>query len=142
MMACVLDSAMALAWVLPGERSAATDAILDRVAGAGALVPVLWRLEVANVLLMAERRGRISGDQRVRALQAFGQLPIVDDPETGARAWAATTGLAVVWRLTVYDVAYLELALRTDLPLATLDRALAAAAIGTGVTVLGSLTPP
>lgn len=65
----------------------------------------------------------------------------MDDPETGARAWAATSGLAVVWRLTVYDAAYLELALRAGLPLATLDRALAAAAIGTGVTVLGSLTP-
>lgn len=138
MAACVLDSAAALAWVLPGEGGAGADAALDLVTEKGALVPALWRLEVANVLLMAERRKRITYEQRVRALAGLEQLPIASDPETVARAWAGTIDLAAAHGLTVYDAAYLELALRTGLPLATLDRALIQAAAGVGVTVIGT----
>jgi hypothetical protein len=57
---CVLDSSAALAWVMPGEGDAATEALLDDVASAGAVAPGLWSLETANLLLAAERRGRIT----------------------------------------------------------------------------------
>ncbi len=134
---CVLDSAMALAWVLPGEGRARTELVLQQVTSAGALVPGLWPLEVANVLLMAERRRRLTQAQRVRALTALGSLSIAIDPETAVRAWAQTVMLAEAHGLTVYDAAYLELALRAGLPLATLDEALARAGRTTGIAVLG-----
>ena len=137
MPACVLDSAMALAWILPGEGNAKTEAVLDRVTEAGALVPGLWPLEIANVLLMAERRNRISQAQRARALTGLGALPIAVDNETAGRAWTGLVDLAQAHGLTVYDAAYLELALRAGLPLATLDQALARACRATGVGVMG-----
>lgn len=138
MPACVLDSAMALAWILPGEGNADTDAVLDQVTEVGAVVPGLWRLEIANVLLMAERRLRITQAQRMRALTGLGALPIEIDRETVARAWAGIIDLAQAQGLTIYDAAYLELALRAGLPLATLDQDLARAGRNTGVAVLGA----
>lgn len=137
MPSCVLDSAMALSWFLPGEGSAETELVLQRVTAAGALVPSLWLLEVADVLLMAERRQRLTLAQRVRALTALGSLPIATDTETATHAWAQTIALAEAHGLTVYDATYLELALRAGLPLATLDEALARAGRTTGVAVLG-----
>ncbi|HWK46823.1 MAG TPA: type II toxin-antitoxin system VapC family toxin [Stellaceae bacterium] len=137
MPACVLDSAVALAWFLPGEGNAAIGAVLDQVAEAGALVPGPWPLEIANVLLMAERRQRITQAQRARALTGLGALSITIDHETAARAWTGIIDLAQAQSLTVYDAGYLELALRSGLPLATLDQALARAGRATGVAVLG-----
>ena len=137
MPACVLDSAMALAWVLPGEGNATTSALLDEVADDGALVPALWPLEIANVLLMAERRQRITQAQRTRALTTLGALPIDFDTETAARAWARTADLAATYNLTVYDATYLELALRSGLKLATLDAALSRAGRMSGIEVFG-----
>lgn len=138
MPACVLDSAMALAWFLPGEGTTATEAVLDLVAEAGALVPGLWSLEIANVLLMAERRQRITLAHRARALTGLEALPIETDVGTATRAWTSLVDLAQAQGLTVYDAAYLELALRTGLPLATLDEALVRAAHATGLSVLGT----
>jgi predicted nucleic acid-binding protein len=137
MAAFVLDCSVALAWFLPAERSAATEALLDQVVEAGAVVPALWRLEVGNVLLMAERQGRISRAHRLAALAALRQLPISIDPETADHAWGAAMELAATHALTLYDAAYLELALRAGLPLATLDRALGQAARAVGLAVLG-----
>jgi predicted nucleic acid-binding protein len=134
---CVLDSAMALAWFLPGEGSAETELVLQQVVTAGARVPGLWPLEVANVLLMAERRQRLTQAQRVRALTALGSLSIAIDTETATHAWTQTISLAAAHGLTVYDAAYLELALRMGLPLATLDEPLARASRASGVAVLG-----
>jgi predicted nucleic acid-binding protein len=134
---CVIDSAMALAWFLPGEATEATNAVLDLVARSAALAPGLWPLEIANVLVMAERRRRITQAQRSQALMSLGDLPITIDQETAGRAWGAIIDLAQAQGLTVYDATYLELALRSGLPLATLDAALARAARATGVGVLG-----
>jgi len=114
--------------VLPGEATDETNAALDHVTEQGAIVPSLWHLEIANVLLMAERRSRISRAQRSRAIGAFAALPIMIDVETTTQAWGRTLDLAVEQGLTLYDATYLELALRTGLPLATLDRELKRAA--------------
>jgi len=135
MTAFVLDCSVTLAWFLPGERSAATEALLDQAATAGALVPGLWRLEVGNVLLIAERKGRITRAHRLTALAALRHLPIHTDPHTGEHAWSGTMELAADHALTLYDAAYLELAVRTGLPLATLDQALAQAARTVGIAV-------
>ena len=134
----VLDCSVALVWFLPGEESPGTKNLLDQVVETGALVPSLWRVEVANVLLMAERKHRISQAQPIRALTALAQLPIEIDTETAERAWGGTFDLAMAHGLTLYDAAYLELSLRSGLPLATLDHALGCAARTSGVSVLAA----
>jgi predicted nucleic acid-binding protein len=131
----VLDSSIALSWCLPDEDE--TDRIQQEVAGSGAIAPAHWPLEVANALLMAERRQRISADFRNAALNDLRALPIILDAETSARAWDETLQLAEAYRLTAYDAAYLELAHRRALPLATLDEEMRVAADAVGITVLG-----
>lgn len=125
-MSLVLDSSVALSWLLPGE--AAADDILERVVDKGAWVPALWPLEVANVLLAAERKQRITQAQRTRAIALLRSLPIAVDAATAEHAWGDILTIAATHGLTVYDAAYLELALRLTLPLATFDVALNAAA--------------
>ena len=103
----------------------------------GAWVPALWRLEIANVLEMGVRRGRHDAQFRDATLYDLALLPIMVDSETNQHAWHATVRLAERHRLTVYDAAYLELALRRASQLATLDRALRAAGAAEAVTLLG-----
>jgi predicted nucleic acid-binding protein len=134
---CVLDSSVALAWVLPGEGSDATEALLDEIAPDGAAAPGLWPLEIANVLLQAEKARRITQDERRRALTTLAALRIHIDPDTASQAWGRTLALAEAQGLTLYDAAYLELALRLALPLASLDRKLRQAAAVSGVELLG-----
>ncbi len=136
MAALVVDCSVTLAWFLGDEGSPLTDGILDRVADAGAIAPALWPLEVGNALLIAERRGRLPGDHRARILRHLADLPIVLDDETAARAWRETSAIAEAQALTLYDAAYLELAARLALPLATLDRPLREAAQRVGVEIL------
>jgi predicted nucleic acid-binding protein len=124
----VLDSSVVLSWCLPDEGALDPDDVQILVAARGAIVPGHWSLEVANVLLMAERRGRIDAHFRRAALDDLALLPITVDIETPARAWTAETH-----RLTVYDAAYLELAGRRMLPLATLDAALRRAGEAMGI---------
>lgn len=135
MTALVLDSSLALSWFFDDEASAETDRLLGRVRDEGAIVPALWRLELGNVLLQAERRGRISFDSIEERLDLIGRMPISVDPETNARAWRDTIDIARTERLTTYDAAYLELALRRRVPLLTLDQELAAAARRRGCEV-------
>lgn len=108
-------------------------ALTERLLGEGALAPSLWALEVANCLLVAERRGRTGPGFRQAALADLALLPITLDAETARLAWGRTSELAAVHRLTLYDAAYLELALRHCLPLATLDADLIQAAKVAGV---------
>ncbi len=135
---CVLDSSVALAWVLPGEGTDATETLLDEIAADGATAPGLWPLETANVLLHAEKARRITQDERRRSLSTLAALPIHIDPDTAAQAWSRTLGLAEAQGLTLYDASYLELALRLSLPLASLDRKLRQAAAVSGVELLGA----
>ncbi len=132
----VLDCSVVAAWLLPGESNDAVNRILTRVTETGALVPGIWRIEIANVLLMAERRKRIASRDRDVALASLAGLAIEIDAETSGRAWTDILPLAARFRLTVYDAAYLELAQRTGLPLATLDAELQAAAAKLGVPLV------
>lgn len=100
------------------------------------MVPAIWRLEVVNALLMMRRRGRIELDGVATALRALSELPIALDDETWPRAWTDVASLAAAHRLTAYDAAYLELATRRRLPLATLDSALRRAATAQGLTLV------
>jgi len=132
-MSFVLDSSVAIAWQMPHEGSSALSALFDHFLDVGADVPVLWRLEVANILLIAERRGRIDAAFRKGSLADFAALPIRVDTETDNRAWRETLDLAERHGLTVYDACYLELAHRLNRPLATLDKELRTAAVAAGI---------
>jgi predicted nucleic acid-binding protein len=134
----VLDSSVALTWCFEDERTPATIALLERVAESGALAPGLWPLEAMNGLLVAERRGRLDPGRRHRLAGFLRALPISLDDETANQAWSATIGLAERFALSAYDAAYLELAERHRLPLASLDGDLRAAATALGLPVLGS----
>jgi len=112
------------------------DALLDRIAASGALVPAHWILEVTNGLLLAARRGRLRPDEDIEIMQRLATLPTRVDPETTERGWRETPFLARRLGLTTYDAAYLELALRFQAPLATLDTKLAQAARVIGVSLL------
>jgi predicted nucleic acid-binding protein len=132
----VLDSSITLGFLLEDERSAEIEALFETVAVKGAVVPTLWYLEVANSLNVALRRKRITEEFRDAALNDLSVFDIAADRETHLHAWKSTLRLASVTGLTVYDAAYLELAQRLRLPLATLDHALAKAANEMGVIVL------
>jgi predicted nucleic acid-binding protein len=129
----VLDYSVALAWCFPDEKAPAPQSILDSLTDAQAIVPSLWHLEVGNSLLVSERRGRSTQADTANWLKFLSALPIVVDGETVPRAWADVLGLARTHGLSAYDAAYLELALRRGLPLASLDSKLIAAAAIAGV---------
>jgi predicted nucleic acid-binding protein len=133
----VLDCSLTLAWFFPDESTPAASSVLDRVGQSGAWAPSLWWLEVANSLQVGVRRRRITGKFRDTTLADLKLLPVRLDPETAQHAWGATLQAAAKHKLTVYDAAYLELAQRLTLPLATLDEDLRAAARKTGVPLLG-----
>lgn len=135
-MSLVLDSSMCLAWCFEDERTPRVLGIIDRVINEGAMVPRLWRYEVGNGLLMAQRRRRLDASRRVDLLVALDAFSISEDNEPESDPWRATVRLADVHGLTVYDAAYLELAQRRRLPLATLDAALRRAAQNAGVGVM------
>jgi predicted nucleic acid-binding protein len=132
----ILDCSIAMAWCFEDEASPAGDALLERLVTGSAVVPPLWYWEVANVLNVAARRGRLTGQDVAARLALLGALAIVADDDATARAWRETLLLAEAETLTVYDAAYLELALRRNLPLASHDRALRSAAARRGVAVL------
>ncbi|AHF89098.1 twitching motility protein PilT [Opitutaceae bacterium TAV5] len=134
--AFVLDCSATLPWIFQDEATDATDRLLDDLtAGAEAWVPALWHLELGNVLIGAQRRGRIDQAGIEGFFSRLGAYEISVDTETIPRAWNKTLDLALLHQLSTYDAAYLELALRRDLPLASLDTALIRAAKATGVTL-------
>jgi len=133
----VVDSSVTLAWVYSAEITEEISDVFARVVESGAWVPALWRLEVANVLEMGVRKGRSDSAFRDSALADLALLPITVDPETDRQAWGAIAKLAARHQLTLYDAAYLELARRRCLPLATLDSELRKAATAEDVALLG-----
>ena len=135
-MSLVLDASMTIAWLFAAERGDGPRAVLRRVVADGAIVPSLWRLEVANVLRNAVRRTRCSASYADRSLERLGALPISIDSETDRRAWGETRRIALGNDLTLYDAAYLELAARLGFPLASRDAALGSAARSMGVDIL------
>jgi predicted nucleic acid-binding protein len=133
----VLDSSATLAWIYAEEATNAARHLFDIVAEDGAVVPAIWRLEVANTLTVASRRGRIDVEFRNAALADLA-LDITTDPQTDAYSWTTTLSLADRFRLTFYDAAYLELAHRRSPPLASLDEELRAAGRALGIPLLGA----
>jgi predicted nucleic acid-binding protein len=136
-MGLVLDSSVTLAWAYSDETTEPVTQIFELLSQGGAWVPGLWRLEVANVLEMSVRRKRHDRTFRDVTLADLAQLPIQVDLQTDQQAWSATLRLAERHQLTLYDAAYLELALRRNLPLATLDDDLRRAAKTEKVQTLG-----
>jgi predicted nucleic acid-binding protein len=133
---CVIDASVTLAWLLQDEHTPQSDRFFGQVAESGAIVPTLWRLEVANGLQWSVRRERINRKYRDASLASLKALPIEVDSETDAQAWENTLQLAERYELTLYDAAYLELALRRQLALATRDHKLADAARAASVVVV------
>jgi len=134
-MAFVLDNSVVTGWYLPDQATAYSESIASRLEGDKALVPALWQLELANVLKTACTRGKLNLHTARQILDALGQLPIEIDasPAPGQRQ---IFELAMRHQLSSYDAAYLELAMRHGLPIATQDLQLKNAAIAAGVEVL------
>jgi len=133
---CVIDASLSISWFFADEQTPLSMNLLLRVSGTGAVVPSLWRLEIANALQIAIKRKRMDATYRDAAIRKLLDLPIETDPETNDYAWTNTLQLADTYQLTVYDASYLELALRRGLPLATRDDQLAAAASRSGAILL------
>ncbi|WP_375469326.1 type II toxin-antitoxin system VapC family toxin [uncultured Nostoc sp.] len=129
----VLDCSVAISWCLVDENDDYANAILAMMPDSEAFVPGIWSLEIANTLVVAERRNRITQAQSEQAIALLQSLLIQVDPVTDAKALDATLKLVRQEALAAYDAAYLELALRLQLPLATLDTRLAEAATRCGV---------
>lgn len=121
MISFVLDCSVAMNWCLVDENNDYANGILDLMAEAEAFVPEIWSLEIANTLLVAERRNRMTLEQTRAAITALQSLSITIDSLTSAQAFGRTLTLAREQKLASYDAAYLELASRLNLPLATND---------------------
>ena len=135
-MAFVLDCSVTMAWLFADEANESTDALRESLLKDKAVVPALWPMEVANVLLVATRRGRIAEADWPAIFGNLDALPIDIEPARYERILETALPLAAEREISVYDAMYLELSLRLGLPLATLDRKLATAAQTAGVDVL------
>ncbi|HEY3757125.1 MAG TPA: type II toxin-antitoxin system VapC family toxin [Opitutaceae bacterium] len=136
MKALVIDGSTTIGFVLQGERGPEALKTLEALeAGTPIFVPAHWCTEVANGLIVAERRKRASQAEISEALALIAALPVETDPETALRAFGATAALARQYGLTVYDAAYLELAMRRGAALSTTDGLLMKAAKAAGVQI-------
>jgi predicted nucleic acid-binding protein len=135
-MAFVLDCSVTLSWLLPDERGAATDALIDELERTTAVAPAIWPYEVANALLVAQRRARIGDDDLLRVRRALAALPIEVEAVASDHVLSAVSDLGRRLEITSYDAAYVELAARRRLPLATLDARLRKACAALKVEVL------
>jgi len=133
-MAFVVDVSMTMAWCFEDEASPRSEAVLDRLHGETAIVPSIWPLEVANVLVVGQRRGRLTAAQSARFVEVLDRLPI--EIEMRALSIGDIVHSGIANGLSAYDAAYLSAAARLGLPLATLDRRLTEAARAAGVSVL------
>ncbi len=122
--AFILDCSIAVSWCFEDEATTESDALLDRLRDYGAIVPVLWMQEIANVMVMAERRRRITRTQMANNLELLAALPISIEEIAGTRIFGAIAELARTEKLSVYDATYLDIAMRLNLPLATHDKGL------------------
>jgi predicted nucleic acid-binding protein len=129
----VIDASVAVAWLFRDERAELARRVLRKVVEDGATVPSLWRLEVANALRSAVRRQRCDEGYATRCLERLGRLPIAIDAETALHAWGPTRQLSIEHDLTLFDAAYLELAMRGKRPLASAASALITAARNMGL---------
>jgi predicted nucleic acid-binding protein len=133
-----LDASIVLTWCFPDEEARKAQEISERIAGGDiVIVPAFWRHEILNALLVGERRNRLTPELAQAFIADLNRLPVdVDDGATPDIVFNATQALCRKHRLTAYDAAYLELAMRSGCPLATADDDLKQAAIAEGVQVL------
>jgi predicted nucleic acid-binding protein len=138
----VLDASVALLWLVPQTNPSGmddADAVLIAMKESQAIVPSVFALEIANVVAKVESKGVVTEADSQRFIALLGQLNIATDQETMKHALGDTLNLARRYKLSAYDAAYLELALRTGLSLSTLDADLAKAATSAGVPIFGTL---
>lgn len=135
-MSFVLDTSVTMAWLFEDESSKKTDAILKRLDTEEAIVPELWLYEVANVLVMGERRKRLKEAQSRRFTELLTELPIQIIEKNNQSVWGNVLAVAREYKLSACDASYLELAMTEGLPLATLDKGLKKAAKMSGITLL------
>ncbi len=131
----VLDCSVSMAWCFDDEATPYTDGVRDSLADKRAVVPSVWPLEAANATIMGERRKRLDEARSRRFFVLLEALPIVVDDDTANRAFNDIVHLARTYRLSAYDAAYLELAIRRGLPLACNDGKLKTAAVAAGVVL-------
>jgi predicted nucleic acid-binding protein len=124
----VVDNSIVMTWCFQDEVDPYAEGVLDCLSKASAVVPALWPLEVTNVLLVAERNGRLFESDSVRFITLLKQLPIAVDRAWPERSMKELLSIGRSHNLSSYDAAYLELAVRRGLPIATLDQNLLAAA--------------
>lgn len=134
----VVDTTVVMAWCFEDETSPYADAVLDHLSKATAIVPAIWTLEVVNVLLRAERRKRLKPADSVRFLYLLSQLPIVVENTRAENSMKDLLALGRSSRLSSYDAAYLDLAMRNGCPLATLDKKLIKASRETDVSIFNA----
>lgn len=130
----VLDASVAIAWAMPDEGHPLADRALLQLQEGSAIAPAIWWYEIRNILLLSERHDRIAPEDSIQFLTALELMRIDVDFSKDS---AAVMGTARKYRLSVYDAAYLALAIREHLPLATLDAALLTAALSAGLPQLG-----
>lgn len=134
----VLDTSVALSWAFEDEVSPYTEEVLNSLTRGKAIVPSIWPLEVSNALVVAERRKRLKEAETTRFLTLLFHLPIIVEAEPLTRVFNGIVQLARRYGLSTYDAAYLDLAMRLGLPLATQDEDLRQATSFCGVTVFTS----
>lgn len=134
----VLDSSVALAWVLPDEANPALDHVCDRLIDDVARVPPVWPLEIGNASLISVKRGRLTDRDVSQLIPELRALPVEIDATSTERALEETLSLAKTYDLTTYDASYLELAKRRDMPLAILETKLRQACVLAKIPVLPS----
>jgi predicted nucleic acid-binding protein len=132
----VVDNSVVMSWCFKDETNKYGDAVLDRLAESTAIVPPIWPLEVVNVLLVAEQRNRLKQVDTVRFITLLSQLPIVVEHDGSERKMKDLLALGRANNLSSYDAAYLDLSMRKDCPIATLDKKLIEAAKKVDITIL------
>jgi len=136
-MELVLDCSLALAWTVPDEGSKAAERLLSGIDKESKLwIPALWWYELSNALTVAQRRGRLNDSDALRLIELYRRLPLFTDTLLGADAVFRFRSLAQRYNLSAYAAAYLELAQRRGVALATLDGALKKAASKAGIRVI------
>lgn len=134
MTAFVVDASVAACWLMPDERHPVAEAAYELIRTESAVAPSLWWFELRNMFVVNERRGRLDMQKTTEALRVLKALPVTIDMDSEEDVLMR---LARVHRLTAYDAAYLEVACRRGLPLATLDAALTKAARAEAVPLVG-----
>ena len=134
----VLDNSVSMRWLLESEKKSDqkyAESVLKSMIDADSLVPNLWHLEAANVLLGAEKRSEVDAGEIERFISQLENLPIHVDPLTSHQSFSRIIALSRIYKLSSYDAAYLELAVREGLPLATLDKGLRKAGLKANVEI-------